>query len=160
MGRRFWLFKTEPSSFSIDSLAACPRQTTCWDGVRNYQARNLLRDQVAVGDGVLIYHSRRPPMAIVGTARVRRAGYFDPSQFDREDDHFDPNSPVDEPRWFAVDVRLESRFTTAVTRPRLRATPELAGLKVLEAGCRLSIQPVLDAHYETICRLGASREGS
>ena len=156
MPQRFWLFKTEPSSFSIASLADCPRQITCWDGVRNYQARNMLRDEVAVGDGVLIYHSRQPPMAVVGTAEITRAGYPDPSQFDCADDHFDPLSPADRPRWFAVDLRLDRIFGAPVTRQRLREAPQLAGLLVLEVGCRLSIQPVGAAHHAAICALGTA----
>lgn len=154
MARHFWLLKTEPTSFSIAHLAACRRQTTCWDGVRNYQARNMLRDDISVGDEVFIYHSRLPPMAIVGTATVTRAGYFDPSQFDPEDDHFDPLSPPDAPRWFAVDIRLKETFARPVTRPQLRAEPQLADLMVLSRGSRLSVQPVSAAHWTVICKLG------
>lgn len=154
MAQKFWLVKTEPTSFSIEALAASPRQTTCWDGVRNYQARNMLRDDIAIGDGVLIYHSRRPPMAIVGTARVTRAGYPDPSQFDPNDDHFDPQSPSDAPRWFGVDIRLDKIFDRPVTRPQLREVPQLATLMVLQQGSRLSVQPVHAAHWAIICRMG------
>src|ERR1700758_4225446 len=101
----YWLMKTEPTTFGIEQLAAAPRHTTGWDGVRNYQARNLMRDQMKKGDRVLIYHSSADPPAVVGEAEVAREGYPDPTQFDPRDDHYDKDSPRDAPRWFQVDVR-------------------------------------------------------
>ena len=101
---RYWLMKSEPEAFSIDDLARAKNGTTRWDGVRNYQARNFLRDDISLGDGVLFYHSSVDPPAVVGTARVARAGYPDPTQFDPQDGHCDPDSPRDAPRWFAVDL--------------------------------------------------------
>ena len=107
--------------FSIDDLARAKDGTTRWDGVRNYQARNFLRDEIAVGDGVLFYHSSADPPAVAGTARVVRAGYPDPTQFDPRDGHCDPDSSRDDPRWYAVDIKFEAKFARAVTLPELRA---------------------------------------
>src|SRR4051794_38681123 len=104
MARKHWLLKTEPSVFSFDDLLAAPKKTSGWDGVRNYQARNFLRDEVAKGDGVLVYHSN-VGMAVVGEAEVARAGYPDPTQFDPKHDHYDEGSKPDEPRWFQIDVK-------------------------------------------------------
>jgi len=123
MARRYWLMKSEPNVFSIEDLARAPKQTTGWDGVRNYQARNLLRDEIKVGDGVLFYHSSADPPAVAGTAEVVRAGYPDPTQFDRKDDHFDPDSAPGEPRWYQVDVRALRKLPKEVPLPLIRETP-------------------------------------
>jgi predicted RNA-binding protein with PUA-like domain len=152
---RYWLLKSEPEAFSIDDLAGAKNKTTRWDGVRNYQARNMLRDEIAVGDGVLFYHSNANPPAVAGTARVVRAGYPDPTQFDPRDGHHDPGSALDAPRWFAVDIAFESRFTRAVTLPELRADPALAEMVLLRKGSRLSVQPVSAAEWKRISKLGA-----
>ncbi|MDB4980133.1 MAG: hypothetical protein JWM82_885 [Myxococcales bacterium] len=150
---RYWLMKSEPSVFSIDDLAKAPEQTTSWDGVRNYQARNLLRE-AAVGDGVIFYHSSADPPAAVGTATIARAAYPDATQFDAKDDHFDPASKKDEPRWFVVDVKLEQKFARAVTLAELRAAPALEGMVLLCKGSRLSVQPVTPAEWKVIRKLG------
>ncbi len=110
---RYWLMKSEPNVFSIDDLGRAKNGTTRWDGVRNYQARNFLRDEIAVGDGVLFYHSSAEPPAVAGTARVVRAGYPDPTQFDARDGHHDPDSSKDDPRWYAVDIQFDSQVQTA-----------------------------------------------
>ena len=136
---RYWLMKSEPSVFSIDDLAAAKEQTTRWDGVRNYQARNLLRHDIAVGDGVLFYHSSAEPPAVAGTARVVRAGYPDPTQFDPRDGHFDRDSQRDDPRWFAVDIKFDSKFTRPVTLPELREAPALKEMVLLRRGSRPSV---------------------
>ncbi len=151
--RRYWLFKTEPDSYSIGDLAAEPDQTTCWDGVRNYQARNLLRDDIHVGDRVLIYHSRIQPMSIVGSAQVVRAGSPDHTAFDPGDSHYDPKSNPAAPTWYLVDIQLLETFTQPVTREMLKACPELAGMMVLQRGSRLSIQPVTAAEWAAVHRL-------
>jgi predicted RNA-binding protein with PUA-like domain len=148
MSARCWLLKTEPESFSIDDLAASPRQTTCWDGVRNYQARNFLRDDVQLGDRVLFYHSNAAPAAVVGTALVTRA--WDPT-----DSHFDPQASPDHPIWQMIDIRLERVFTRAVSLEELRAFPELAAMELLRRGSRLSVQPVRAEEFELIVRLGS-----
>ena len=153
MPRRYWLFKSEPGSFSIDDLAAEPEQTTVWDGVRNYQARNYLRDEVSVGDGVLFYHSNTDPPGIVGFCRVVRAGYPDPTAFDPRSKYFDPRSSPDRPRWYAVDVRLERRLAEMIPLARLKITPGLEDMLVCKRGTRLSIQPVADKEWRIITEL-------
>ncbi len=152
---RYWLMKSEPSVFSIDDLAKAKGRTTRWDGVRNYQARNLLRDEIKVGDGVLFYHSSADPPAVAGTAKVARAGYVDPTQFDRGDGHHDPDSSPDDPRWYAVDIQFESKFARPVALPELRATPALADMVLLRRGSRLSVQPVTPSEWKLISKLGA-----
>lgn len=147
---RFWLFKSEPSAFGIDSLAAAPRQTAPWDGVRNYQARNFLRDDVAVGDLVCFYHSREAPLGIFGTMRVVKAGYPDFTQFDPDSKYFDPGSSRENPRWVMVDVKLIQKFPDPVTREQLQADSRTAGMLVLKRGMRLSIQPVTPAEWAAI----------
>jgi predicted RNA-binding protein with PUA-like domain len=154
---RYWLMKSEPRVFSIDDLAAAKDQTTRWDGVRNYQARNLLRHDVTVGDGVIFYHSSADPPAAAGTAKVVRAGYPDPTQFDPRDGHFDRDSQRDDPRWFSVDVRFESKFTHPVTLPELRAAPALNDMVLLRRGSRLSVQPVTAAEWKQILKMGARK---
>jgi predicted RNA-binding protein with PUA-like domain len=150
---RYWLFKSEPASYSIHKLAAAPARTTFWDGVRNYQARNMLRDEVQVGDRVFFYHSNAEPMGIFGTMEVVRAGYPDHTAFDPEDHHFDPKSDPDEPTWFMVDVRLLQVFPRPVTRDDLRNSSATSGMLVLARGSRLSIQPVTAAEWKAVHKL-------
>lgn len=154
MPRQFWLLKTEPSTFSFDDLLRAPQKTTGWNGVRNYQARNFLRDQMKKGDGVLIYHSSVEPTAVVGTAEVVREGYPDPTQFERGDDHYDPESSPDDPRWFQVDVRAVEKLPHPVTLDRIKRAPALAGMGLLRRGNRLSVQPVDEADFRAIVKLG------
>ena len=151
---RHWLMKSEPDVFSIDDLAKAKKQTTGWDGVRNYQARNLLRDEIAVGDGVLYYHSSVDPPAVVGLARVVKAGYPDPTQFDSKSDYYDPDSQPDAPRWFSVDIAFDRKLPRAVTLPELRADPVLHDMVLLRRGSRLSVQPVTAAEWKRIVALG------
>jgi predicted RNA-binding protein with PUA-like domain len=152
---RYWLLKSEPEAFSIDDLARAKNRTTRWDGVRNYQARNFLRDDIAVGDGVLFYHSNADPPAVAGTASVVRAGYPDPTQFDAKDGHHDAGSTPDAPRWFAVDIAFDTKFAHAVTLPELRADPALGDMVLLRKGSRLSVQPVGPGEWKRISKLGA-----
>jgi predicted RNA-binding protein with PUA-like domain len=157
--RQFWLFKSEPDVFSIDDLARAPRQTTCWDGVRNYQARNFLRDSIQIGDGVLFYHSSSDPLAIVGTARVVRAGYADQTAFDPKNPHFDPKSDPADPTWYMVDIQLETIFSEPLRREQLQKSPALKTMMLLQRGSRLSVQPVSAAEWQTILRLaGVAKE--
>lgn len=156
--RNYWLMKTEPDVFSWDSLEASPRHTTMWDGVRNYQARNFLRDAMKVGDGVLFYHSRQEPMAIVGIARVTREGYPDPTQFDASAKYWDPRSLPEAPRWYTVDVQAVRRFTQPLTLPRLREEPKLKGMLLLRKGQRLSVQPVKPAEWKAVLRLAGLKK--
>jgi predicted RNA-binding protein with PUA-like domain len=149
--------KSEPDVFGLADLARSPAQTTRWDGVRNYQARNLLRDEIRVGDRVLFYHSRADPPAVVGTARVVCAGYPDPTQFDRRSKYHDPASLPEAPRWYAVDIRLEEEFSRPVTLPELRRIPGLEQMVLLRKGSRLSVQPVRPEEWKIVLRLGRRR---
>ena len=149
--RNYWLFKSEPDCYSIDDLKK--DGTTYWDGVRNYQARNMLRDEIAVGDRVLYYHSNAKPMAIVGTARVVRDGYPDHTAFDQSEDHYDAKSDPEDPTWFMVDVKHLATFKTPITRDDLREDETTAGMKVLARGSRLSIQPVTEEEWLAVHRL-------
>src|SRR5690348_10919499 len=131
---KFWLVKTEPDCFSITDLAKAPKQTTCWDGVRNYQARNFLRDEMKAGDRVLIYHSSADPPAIVGTATIVREGYPDHTAWDPNSDHPDPSSAPDNPRWFMVDLKLEKVFQRPLPLPELRDIAALKNMELLRKG--------------------------
>ncbi len=154
---RYWLFKSEPESYSIQHLAAEAGKTTCWDGVRNYQARNFLRDEVSVGDGVLFYHSNCDPLVISGTMRVVKAAYPDHTAFDPQDHHFDPKSDPDSPTWVMVDVQLDRVFKAPVTREMLAADEETREMMVLKRGSRLSIQPVTEKEWRAVHRLAGLR---
>lgn len=145
--------KSEPFEFSIDDLIASKDQTTPWDGIRNYQARNFMRDEMKPGDGVFFYHSRAEPLAIVGTMEVVGAPYADPTQFNPESKYFDARSNKDNPRWWLVDVRFKTRFEQPVTRDLLKQTPGLEEMMLLKKGSRLSIQPVTPAEWQIIHEL-------
>jgi len=150
---RHWLFKSEPSTFSIDDLAAEPEKTACWDGVRNYQARNLLRDEVAKGDRVLFHHSNAKPPGVAGIAEVVREGYGDHTAWDPESKYFDPKSTPEEPRWYMVDVRFVEKLPRFVPLPELREVAALADMPLLNRS-RLSIQPVTKRQFERIVAMG------
>ncbi len=150
---KFWLMKSEPAAFSIDDLALEPEQSTHWDGVRNYQARNMMRDQMKVGDQVLFYHSNTNPPGVVGIAEVVREGYPDHTAFDPGDPHYDPKSDRDRPRWYMVDVRLVRKLRRTITLGELRARPELAGFALVQRGNRLSVMPVTEQQWRTILSL-------
>ncbi|HYL03685.1 MAG TPA: EVE domain-containing protein [Steroidobacteraceae bacterium] len=151
----YWLMKTEPSTFGVEQLAAAPRRTAAWDGVRNYQARNMLRDEMRRGDQALLYYSSCEVPGIVAVMEIVREGYPDPTAFDRRDPHYDPGSDRKNPRWFMVDVRLKRRLarTIALAELRAHAARELAGLALLRTGNRLSITPVSGAHWKFILAL-------
>ncbi len=148
----YWLLKTEPGCFSIDDLAASPGGTSMWDGVRNYQARNFLRNSMRVGDMALFYHSVTNP-AVAGLAEITSPPYPDPTQWDMEARHFDPASPHDNPRWYVVDVTFRAKFKTPLPLSLLREVPELAGMELLRRGSRLSVQPVSESEYKIILKL-------
>ncbi len=152
---QFWLFKSEPSAFSIDDLAAAPRKTTCWDGVRNYQARNFMRDEMHKGDLVLFYHSSCDPPGIAGIAEVVREGYVDHTAFDPDDRHYDPKSDRNAPRWFMVDIRLKRKLRRIITLAELRGheNKQLKEFALLRKGNRLSILPVTQKQWEFILTL-------
>ena len=154
----YWLFKSEPTAFSFADLLAAPDGTTGWDGVRNYQARNFLRDQVKVGDGVLFYHSNADPPAIVGVAKVVKAGHPDPTAFDPKSDHYDPKSDPANPTWFQVSIKAVKPFEPPIDLPQLGRIAELAGMELLRKGSRLSVQPVSQEHWETILALAKTKK--
>ena len=145
----YWLMKSEPDEFSIDDLARAPRKTTPWFGVRNYQARNFMRDHMTVGDGVLFYHSSCEVPGIAGLAKVAAKAYPDASQFDRKSGYFDPKSKRDDPRWMNVDVKLVKK-TRLMPLEEMRSYPELAGMRTLRPGNRLSITPVTGSEWNFI----------
>ena len=152
---KYWLMKTEPSTFGIEDLKKAPRRTTGWDGVRNYQVRNMLRDEMKKGDKAFIYHSSCDEPGIVGIVDITREGYPDPTAFDRKHDHFDAASKPDAPRWYMVDVTLSKPFSRVISLAELRRheRDELSGLLILRAGNRLSITPIDAAHWKFICSL-------
>ncbi len=151
----YWLMKSEPDEFSIDDLVAAPKQTTPWFGVRNYQARNYMRDHMKVGDGVLFYHSSCEIPGIAGIAKVASGAHPDQSQFDRKSEYYDPKSKRDEPRWMLVDVKL-ARKTRLMPLDEMRGYRELAGMVTLKRGNRLSITPVTEREWNFIVmKLGA-----
>lgn len=148
----YWLMKTEPSTFSIDDLARAPRSTTGWDGVRNYQARNMLRDQMKRGDLAFLYYSSTDVPGIAGVMEITKEGYRDATAFDRKHDHYDADSDAAKPRWYMVDVKLKERFARIITLEELRkhAAKELKGMVLLRPGNRLSVMPVDAAHWKFI----------
>lgn len=150
--RQYWLFKTEPELFSIEDLER--EQRACWEGVRNYQARNFLRDEVQLGDLVLIYHSSVSPPGVAGLARVARAAYPDAYALDPKSAYFDPRSRAEEPRWWMVDLAFVERLPRFVSLAALKADRALAEMRVVRRGQRLSIQPVDKAHFQRVLRLG------
>jgi len=149
---RYWLFKSEPGCFSIDDLAESRGGTAQWDGVRNFQARNFLRDEIKRGDLVFFYHSVTAP-GIVGLMEVTGGPRPDPTQWDPESEHPDLASPEDNPRWYLVDVTLKEIFPEPLPLKLLRSRPELDGMELLKRGSRLSIQPVSEAHFAAIMDL-------
>lgn len=157
---RYWLLKSEPHCFSLDDLKRSPGGVAPWDGVRNFQARNLLRDELAVGDGVLFYHSNIPEPAIVGLAEVVRGGYPDITACDPHSEHFDPRASAENPIWYMVDVRYRAHLPRPLTRDDLRRHPLLAGMAVLQKGNRLSVQPVTEQEWRAVLALGGMGKDS
>lgn len=152
MAKRYWLMKSEPDAYSIDDLAR--DGVTPWEGVRNYQARNLLRDELRVGDGVLFYHSSTQPPGVAGLAEVVHASYPDRTAFDPASPYFDAKSTPDTPRWFVVDVRFVERFAAVVPLAVLQTTPGLEDMRVTKKGMRLSVQPVTADEWDIVVALG------
>ena len=150
---RFWLFKSEPNVFSFEDLLASKGKKTHWDGVRNYQARNMLRDDIKKGDGVLFYHSNAKPMVIAGMAVVVKEGYPDHTAFDPADTHFDPKSDLDNPTWYMVDIKAAEKFDPPLTRDELMEVEGLSSMVLLQRGSRLSVQPVKPKEWRTIVKI-------
>jgi predicted RNA-binding protein with PUA-like domain len=149
----YWLMKSEPNEFSIMDLKNSPGKTAHWDGVRNYQARNFMRDKMRVGDRVLFYHSVVKP-SVVGTARVVKTGYPDFTAWDPKSKYFDPRSTLENPIWYMVDIRLEMEFVEPISLSKLRTVPGLEKMMLLRKGMRLSIQPVTANEFDIIVSLG------
>jgi predicted RNA-binding protein with PUA-like domain len=149
----YWLFKSEPETFSIDHLMKMPKQTEHWDGVRNYQARNMLRDDIKVGDKGFFYHSNCAPPGIVGTFEIVRAGYPDPSELNPDSDYYDPKSTSENPRWFMVDVRFVKKFDRIISLDELKQHPLLENMVVTRRGSRLSITPVTKEEWKVISNM-------
>jgi predicted RNA-binding protein with PUA-like domain len=152
---KHWLMKSEPDVFSIDDLKRVKR--TGWDGVRNYQARNSMRDEMQLGDLVLYYHSNAEPSGVAGVAKVVELAQPDPTQFDKKSEYFDPTSSKTNPRWVMVSVGFVERFPSVVPLAALKADPSLAGMGVLQKGQRLSVMPVSAAHFQRVLQLGRQK---
>ena len=147
---KYWLMKSEPDVFSLEDLKNCPHQIEPWDGIRNYQARNLIRDEMKMGDQAFFYHSRQAEPAIVGTIRVVREAYPDHTSWDPSSKYFDEKSSPENPRWLMVDVQFENEFSRPVTLKEMRSIPELKEMFLLRKGMRLSVQPVTEAEFQLI----------
>jgi predicted RNA-binding protein with PUA-like domain len=147
---RYWLFKSEPSTFSIDDLAKRAKQTEHWDGVRNFQVRNLLRDEIQIGDKAFFYHSSCMPPGIVGTMRIVKNGYPDFTAWDLKSEHFDQGGSPEKPRWYMVDVKLEKKFKKIIPLDELRQHSQLKEMTILKKGNRLSITPITDKEWDYI----------
>lgn len=146
----YWLMKTEPETFGIDDLAAAPDGTEHWDGIRNYQARNMMRDEMRVGDRVFIYHSNCKVPGIVGLARVASEAYPDHTAWNPESHYYDPKSDPDKPRWMMVDIRYDRHLARNIALAELKDNPELEEMLILRKGNRLSITPVTEAQWKAI----------
>ncbi|MDA3895439.1 MAG: EVE domain-containing protein [Desulfobacteraceae bacterium] len=151
--RRYWLMKSEPSCFSFEDLKQSAGQTDCWDGVRNYQARNLLRDEIKKGDGILFYHSNIKTPVIVGIAEVVQDGYPDYTAWDPKSEHYDPKSSVENPIWYMVDIQFVTDLEQPVTRNDLKAHPVLEKMGVMKRGNRLSVMPVGENEWQEILKI-------
>jgi predicted RNA-binding protein with PUA-like domain len=148
--KKYWLFKSEPDVFSIDNLIKLPESSSTWEGIRNYQARNSLRDDVSIGDEVFFYHSRIDPIGIVGTMEVIKNGYPDHFSFDKKSKYHDIKSKKESPTWFMVDVKFQRKFKNIIPLSELRKHLELSKMVLLQKGSRLSIQPVTESEFKFI----------
>ena len=155
MAKRYWLMKSEPSVYSIDHLEK--DGTTYWDGIRNYRARNFMRDEMKSGDLVLYYHSNADPIGVAGIAQVCKESHPDPTAFDKKSKYYDPKSSKDEPTWWLVDIEFVEKFGGVVTLEELKQNPALADMMVTKRGMRLSIQPVEPEHFRTVRKMGRKK---
>ncbi|GMR25644.1 MAG: EVE domain-containing protein [Ignavibacteria bacterium] len=154
MIKKYWLFKSEPNAFSIDDLQNSPGKKTHWDGVRNYQARNFIRDDMRKGDGVLFYHSNADPLAVVGYCEIVKEAYPDHTQFDPDNKHFDKTANQEDPRWYMVDIKFKKKFITPVTLKEIKKNPRLKGFRLIQRGNRLSVFPVNKKEWDEILKMG------
>jgi predicted RNA-binding protein with PUA-like domain len=157
MSIKYWLVKSEPDVFSWDDLKKSKNQTTYWDGVRNYQARNFLRDEMKKGDLVLFYHSNADPLAVMGVCEVVKEGYPDHTQFDPDNDHYDPKADPEKPTWYMVDVKLKKEFKHPVTLDEIKSNPKLKNMKLIQRGNRLSVMPVTKEEFDEIVKMGEKK---
>jgi predicted RNA-binding protein with PUA-like domain len=155
MAKKYWLVKSEPGVFSIEDLKKSKNQTTCWDGVRNYQARNFLRDGMKKGDNVLFYYSNTEPNAVVGFCAVVKEGYADHTQFDPENKHFFPSADPKNPTWFMVDIKFVKEFKKPVTLQEIKENPKLKKMRLVQKGNRLSVMPVEKSEFDEIVKMGS-----
>jgi len=151
MKKKYWLVKSEPNAYSIDNLVKDKK--TYWDGVRNYQARNIMRDDMKKGDLVLFYHSNAEPNAVVGICEIVREGYPDFTAFDSENKHFDPKSSTENPTWIMVDIKLVKKFKRPVTLKEIKENPKLQTMRLVQRGNRLSVMPIEKKEFDLILKL-------
>jgi len=151
MAAKYWLVKSEPGAYSIDDLVKDKK--THWDGVRNYQARNFIRDDMKKGDKVLFYHSNADPNAVVGVCEIVKEGYPDFTAFDPEEKHFDPKSKKEEPAWFMVDIKLIKKFKQPITLSEIKQNPKLQNMRLVQRGNRLSVMPIEKNEFTEILKM-------
>lgn len=154
MAKKYWLVKSEPGAFSIEDLKKSKNKTTCWDGVRNYQARNFLRDEMKKGDGVLFYYSNTDPNAVVGVCEVVKEGYPDHTQFDPDNKHYFPSADPSNPVWYMVDIKFVKEFKKPVTLSEIKSNPKFKNMKLIQKGNRLSVMPVAKEEWDEILNMG------
>ena len=157
MAKRYWLVKSEPSCFSVDDLAEAKNKTTHWDGVRNYQARNFMRDDMKIGDLVLYYHSNTEPPSAVGLCEVVKEAYPDFTAFDDTEDHYDPKSDPKNPRWFMMDIKLIKKFNNIVSLADMKNNPKLSEMKLVKRGNRLSVMPVTKKELDEVVKMSGTK---
>lgn len=150
---KYWLFKSEEKVFSIDDLSKEPGKTTYWDGIRNYQARNFIRDEIKKGDMVLFYHSNSDLNAVVGVCEIVKEAYTDFTAFDKKSKYFDPKSKKDDPAWLMVDIKLIKKFGEPVTLQEIKANPKLSEMRLVQRGNRLSVFPIEENEFYEILRI-------
>ena len=155
MANKYWLVKSEPEVFSLNDLKQSKNQTTYWDGVRNYQARNFLRDELKKGDQVLFYHSGSENLAVMGICEVVKEGYPDHTQFEPDNDHYDPKADPKNPTWIMVDIKFVNEFKNPVTLEAIRANPKLKNMRLIQRGNRLSVMPVEKSEFDEIFKMGS-----
>ena len=153
MSKKYWLIKSESDVFSIDDLEKAENKTTYWDGVRNYQARNYMRDEMKIGDKVLFYHSNSEPNAAAGVCEIVKEGYPDFTAYDAENKHYDPKSTMENPTWYMVDVKFVKKFKNAVTLAEIKENPKLQDMKLVQRGNRLSVMPVLKEEFDEVVKM-------
>ena len=154
MAKKYWLFKSEPNAFSINDFQNSPGKNTYWDGVRNYQARNFIRDDMRKGDGVLFYHSNTDPIAVVGYCEIVKEAYPDHTQFDPDNKHFDKAAKQVDPRWIMVDIKFVEKFNHPVTLKKIKDNPKLKNMRLIQRGNRLSIMPISKKEWDEILKMG------